>query len=319
SQDWQSLGGAFSRDAAQTLLGEVFRRTRSADVLATWLHQRVRTAFSLTGGIGIEHRTHVTTPSDVLAAIDSGGALGSPTFPSLILAAGFGNTQFPQLAISPEDGVQLGVTLRDRTRSGVAGAGGQSLSTVGTAALYKSLALPGFAHHVVAVRGAIGIADERASGYYSVGGISGSTFAIIPGYVIGEGQQTFPVRGFPAGTLIGTRAAAGSVEYRLPLFLTGNSPGSLPFFLDRSSLTVFGDYGTASCSRIVVTNEVCNRAAQLGSMDIASAGAELNVNLGVLSWDNPYRFRIGVARPTLNRVFFGQKAVQAYFVAGVSF
>jgi hypothetical protein len=319
SQDWQSLGGAFSRDAAQTLLGEVFRRTRSADVLATWLHQRVRTAFSLTGGIGIEHRTHVTAPSDVLAAIDSGGALGSPTFPSLILAAGFGNTQFPQLAISPEDGVQLGVTLRDRTRSGVAGAGAQSLSTVGTAALYKSLALPGFAHHVIAVRGAIGVADERASGYYSVGGVSGSTFAIIPGYVIGEGQQTFPVRGFPAGTLIGTRAAAGSVEYRLPLFLTGNSPGSLPFFLDRSSLTVFGDYGRASCSQIVVTNEVCNRAAQLGSMDIASAGAELNVNLGVLSWDNPYRFRIGVARPTLNRVFFGQKAVQVYVVAGVSF
>ena len=319
SQDWQSLGGAFSRDASERLLGEVFRRTRSADLLATVIRQRARTAFSLTGGVGIEHRTHVTTSADVLASIDSGGALGNPTFPSLILAAGFANTRFPPFAISAEDGVRLGVTIRDRTRTGVTGTGGQSFSTVGTASAYKSLDLPGFAHHVLALRGSAGVADARADGYYSVGGISGSSFAIIPGYVIGEGRKTFPVRGFPPGTLLGIRAASGSAEYRVPLFLIGKSPGSLPFFLDRSSLSFFGDAGTAWCPSIVRNRDVCNRANQLRRMDIASVGAELNINLGVLSWDEPYRFRIGLVKPTLNGGFFGQKPLQAYVVAGISF
>ena len=319
SQDWESLGGAFSRDASQRLLGEVYRRTRTADFLATFLRQRARTAASLTAGIGLEHRTHLTTPLDVLASIDSGGSLGSPTYPSVILAAGYGSTQFPPFAISPEDGVQLGMTIRDRTRSGVAGIGGQSFSTVGTASLYKSLNLPGFAHHVLALRGSVGIADERASGYYSVGGVSGSSFAIIPGYLVGEGRKTFPVRGFPAGTLLGIRAATGSAEYRVPLFLTGRSPGSLPFFLDRSSIAFFGDYGTAWCPSVVRNREVCNHATQLPRLSIASAGAELNFNLGVLSWDDPYRFRVGVVAPTLNRQYFGQRALQAYIVAGASF
>jgi len=62
------------------------------------------------------------------------------------------------------------VTERDRLASGVTGTGGQSFSTVGSAAIYKSLDLPGFAHHVFALRGAGGFADDKASGYYSVGG-----------------------------------------------------------------------------------------------------------------------------------------------------
>ncbi|MDB4874581.1 MAG: WD40-like beta Propeller containing protein [Gemmatimonadetes bacterium] len=319
SQDWQSLGGAFSRDAKAQLIGEVFRRTRTANLFATWLRQRVRTAFALTGGVGLEHRTHVTTPSNVLALIDSAGALGSPTYPTLTGGASFTNTQFPPFAISPEDGIQMSVTVRDRTRSGAAGTGSQSFSTVAAASLFKSLDLPGFAHHVLALRGSAGVADDRAAGYYSVGGVNGSSFEVIPGYVIGEGRKTFPVRGFPAGTLIGTRALTGSAEYRVPLLLTGRSPGALPFFLDRSSLAFFGDFGTAWCPNVVRDREVCNRAGQLARYDIASVGAELNLNLGVLSWDSPYRFRLGVVEPTQNGQFFGQKRVQMYLVAGVSF
>ncbi len=39
---------------------------------------------------------------------------------------------------------------------------------------------------------------------------------------------------------------------------------------------------------------------------LASAGAELNLNLGVLSWDAPYRFRIGLAAPLHDGALFGQ-------------
>jgi outer membrane protein assembly factor BamA len=275
---------------------------------------------SLTAGAGVEHRSHVATPSnDLLAAIDSSGALGSHTFPSLVVGAGFANYQRPPFSISPEDGVQLNVTVRDRLRSGGTAKGDQSFSTVGTAAIYKSLDFPGFAHHVLALRGALGYADERSNGYFFVGGVSGNTFEIVPGYVIGEGRKTFPVRGFQAGTIAGVRAFAGSAEYRIPLFLIGKSPSILPFFFDRSSITLFGDYGTAWCPTVRLGREVCNRAGQTTRFDIASVGGELNLNLGVLSWDSPYRFRLGAVTPTYDGKYFGRKSLQVYVVAGTSF
>jgi hypothetical protein len=321
SQDWESLGGISDRSANRNVIGELFRRTQTADLLATLIRQRYRTSMSLTAGAGVEHRTHVTTPGDLLPEIDSSGAFGSLTFPSLIAAAGFSNSQRPAFSISPEDGISVSATFRDRLRSGANATGGQSLSTVGTASLYKSLDLPGFAHHVLALRGAAGYADDRAAGYFLVGGVSGSSFQIIPGYTLGEGRKTFPVRGFSAGTLAGTRAFTGSAEYRVPLFLTGGAPGPLPFFFDRSSLSLFGDYGSAWCPNIAAGREVCNSNTTLQThrASIASIGAELNLNLGVLSWDTPYRFRLGVVSPQHNAAFFGQKSIQAYVVSGISF
>ncbi len=321
AQDWQSLGEAFSRNPARTPVGEVFRRTLTADVLATWLRVGARASSSLTGGIGIEHRTHTIDADIPLTSLDTTGGLGSPTYPTLIVGAGYNNSQHPPFAISPEDGVQLNATVRDRFNSGANGRGGPSYSAVGSAAIYKSLDLPGYAHHVLALRGSAGIADANATGYFSVGGVSGTSYQIIPGYTIGEGRLTFPVRGFEAGTLLGTRALAGSVEYRIPLFLTGNAPWTLPFFLDRSSLTVFSDYGVAWCPDIRAGREVCNvpGSAFTTKRDIASVGAELNVNLGVLSWDVPYRFRVGAAMPTQNRLTFSRPAAQVYVVGGLSF
>ena len=81
------------------------------------------------------------------------------------------------------------------------------------------------------MRGAGGWADDNANGYFAVGGVSGTTFQIIPGYVLGEGFKTFPVRGFPSGTLLGTRALVGSAEYRVPLLLFGGAPRRLALLL----------------------------------------------------------------------------------------
>ena len=54
-------------------------------------------------------------------------------------------------------------------------------------------------------------------------------------------------------------------------------------------------------------------------ISIASVGAELNLNLGVLSWDTPYRFRLGVVSPQHNATYFGRQSVQVYVVSGISF
>ncbi len=320
-QEWQSLGGVFDRDAARTFLGEVRRRTWDSDVLATWLRQRYRTSLSVTGGVGFERRTSASTPNGLLTLIDSNGALGAVNTPTLIAGAGFANYQRPPFSISPEDGVQFNVTTRDRLVSGPTGNEGQSLSTVAQGSIFKSLDFPGFAHHVLALHGSAGYADERANGYFAVGGINGSPFQVIPGYVIGEDAHTFPVRGFPSGTLVGTQAYTASAEYRIPLFLPGRAPGTLPFFLDRASLALFSDYGTAWCPSIATNREVCNVDTPIltNRFYLASAGAELNLNLGVLSWDAPYRFRVGIASPLHDGALFGQRSVQAYVVAGVSF
>lgn len=322
AQDWESLGFAFERDASRTPIGEVFRRTWSGDATATWLRTRARKQIALTGGVGIEHRTHVLDGSDLpLTSLDTTGGLGSPTFPSIVAAASFANAQRPPYSISPEDGVSLNVTVRDRFNSGANGNGDASYSTVGQAAIYKSLNLPGFAHHVLALRGSAGYSDENASGYFLVGGVSGSSYEIIPGYTLGEGRKTFPVRGFAAGTVAGTRAVTGSAEYRVPLFLLGGAPGPLPFFFDRSSLTFFGDYGVAWCPDIKAGREVCNqpRPVFTDKLALASVGAELNLTLGLLSWDTPYRFRVGLVSPTSNQNTFGRQTLQVYFIGGISF
>ncbi len=322
SQDWESLGGIFARNAARERIGELFRRTSTGEALATWLRQRARTSLSVTGGFGLEHRTHVTTGGVPVASIDSGATLGSPTYPSLIASASFANYQRPPFSISQEDGIQLGVTVRDRIQSGLNGEGPSSYSTVGAASLFKSINLPGFAHHVIALHASAGYADDNAAGYFSVGGINGGQIQVIPGYVLGEGSQTFPVRGFSPSTLIGTRALSGSAEYRIPLWMIENAPGPLPLFFDRGSVSLFGDIGSAWCPDVKIGREVCNIAGDPNltrPLTLASFGGEININVAALTWDSPYRFRLGVAVPTQNAVAFGRNGVQFYFVTGIGF
>jgi hypothetical protein len=66
---------------------------------------------------------------------------------------------------------------------------------------------------------------------------------------------------------------------------------------------------------------VCNANVTLltNRFSLASVGAELNLNLGVLSWDSPYRFRLGVVAPVHDGDLFGQRSVQGYLVAGAAF
>ena len=85
-------------------------------------------------------------------------------------------------------------------------------------------------------------------------------------------------------------------------------------------VAVMGRMGLTSTRPSIATGrEVCNRAGQDRHTDIGSVGAELNVNLGVLSWDAPYRFRLGAAHPIQNAAFFQRPGWQVYVVAGASF
>jgi hypothetical protein len=64
---------------------------------------------------------------------------------------------------------------------------------------------------------------------------------------------------------------------------------------------------------------VCIDPRQETKTDLASAGGELVINAGLLSWDSPTRLRIGIARPVHNRDALRASAWTAYITTGISF
>ncbi len=315
SQDY-TLEASLQNGGTTNVIGHLLRRTQSAALGATFVRPRARTYSSLSFGGGFERRKFISDPVELLKQLDP--ALSRQyKYPSVYLAGQWSNTQRPTLSISSEDGVSLAFTARGRTRSDSM-SNRASASIIGTASLFKSLDLPGYSHHVLALRVAGGVADRRAASSLEVGGTSSGTIQIIPTYTVGEGRRTFGVRGFPRGSLFGTRAAAGSFEYRAPLGLGGKGIGSLPFFFDRSSVSAFVDAGVADCDARPLNPTVCAPASRLGHA-IASAGGEVVLSAAIFDWDAPQKIRLGFAVPVAGRVLVNASRVSAYTAYGLSF
>lgn len=292
-------------------VGDLERRSRFASLHATFARPRVRTYSAFTIGAEFEQRDYATAPATLLPRLDPFYS-ESHRYPTLVAAAVFSNTQSPALAISPEDGFTLTGSLRQRWESST-GVAGRSAVAIGSA--YKSLDLPGFAHHVIALRAAIGAADKRSPSEYEIGGVSGSSVEIVPGISFGSAARTFPVRGFPAGAEVGIHASSASAEYRVPLAAPSRSLGLFPFFLDRVSLSLFGDAARAYCP--ARSTPACSPAASDGPT-LASGGAELNLD-SALQFDVPYRFRLGVAHPVHGAAYAGASSISTYATLGLAF
>jgi hypothetical protein len=108
----------------------------------------------------------------------------------------------------------------------------------------------------------------------------------------------------------------------------------LPFFLDRSSLSLFGDVGVAGCPRDPLYATTCAPALRPSAADsvngvtitgirfgkpIGSVGAELALAATVLEWDSQQTLRFGVAVPVLNRQTTRARTVSPYVAFGFSF
>lgn len=328
SQDWENRGYILDNSQGGAVIGTLRRRIQDATLSLTMERPRVRTYSYLSIGGGFEAREYATSPTAALDRIDS---LYQRTYyyPRATLSLGWSNAQYPPLALSPEDGVSLSGTARVRWR--LQDTSRSTTSLVGIAAAYKSIDLPGYGHHVVALRGAGGLQDNRGTGYYEVGGVSGGSLDILPGYALGEGRRTFSVRGFPPASLLGILAFQGSAEYRAPFLLPGRGLGTLPLFLDRTSLTLFADMGSAWCpgtyaARLAPSTSLCTRAdidagfVLLEPQIIGSFGGELNVVAAVMSWDAPFRYRVGYAVPAVGKEYVpGQQKPSFYFTVGLSF
>ncbi|MDQ6718825.1 MAG: hypothetical protein M3Z17_10845, partial [Gemmatimonadota bacterium] len=221
----------------------------------------------------------------------------------------------PALSISPEDGLVFSTTLRERWRSG---ASAPSPSAVAALSGFKSLDLPGFAHHVLAIRAAGGIAGDRNPSRFSAGGVSGSSVAIVSGYDIGGQRRTFGVRGYPVGAESGIRAAAGTIEYRAPLFAPSRGFRYLPLFIDKVSALAFGEAGRAYCPAAAASGAGACLPSDVGNPWMSSVGAELDIDTGI-QLDYAARVRIGIAIPTVNRQELRAPSSLVYATFGTSF
>lgn len=311
-QSWDR-GSIFSRSTTRRV-GRLDRRDQVASARLSFFRTRFRSLSQASLGVESEVRKYSTTPDSVLAKL-SERYQGSRRYPAVAASVSWTNAQRPTLSISREDGFVLNANVRQRWRQGASGL--STRTVVGSAAAYKSLDLPGFAHHVIAARIAGGFADSRAISSLTVGGTSGSSLEYFPGYSIGDGSRTFGVRGFPPSVQRGIRAMAVSVEYRAPIAAPGRGVGWLPLFLDRVSADVFGDAGRAYCPAASLDSaEACN-AADVDNPWIGSVGAELNLDTGIQR-DVPFRFRLGVAVPVAAAPG-RSKSGSFYLTAGTSF
>lgn len=314
SQNFSNADVTFSNQPTAPPFG-LSQRERIVSLQTTFVRPRFRTYTVVSLGGELENLSYSTEPDTMLKHL-SPFFSEARNFPALLASAGWSNAQRPGLSISAEDGVSISASGRQRWQSGTSG--GSTRSAIGVAAAYKSLDLPGFAHHVIALRGAGGITDDRSPDLFSAGGVSGSSLEVFPGASLGQQRRVFGVRGYPVGAEGGTRAYAGTVEYRAPLFNPSRGFRFIPIFVDRGSLTVFGETGRAYCPADAdVTNGPCG-TFNIDNPVMTSAGAELNIDTG-LQLDLQARFRLGVAFPLANRAELGAPRAQAYATFGASF
>jgi len=313
SQNYSNADVAFT-DQPDSPFG-LTEREQIVSLMTTFIRPRFRNYTIASIGGEIDRISYTTLPDTMLQHLSSFFSEGH-NFPAIVASAGWSNTQRPGLSISPEDGVSLSLSGRQRWQSGESG--GSTRSVVGVSSAYKSIDLPGFAHHVLALRAAGGLTDDRSPDLFSAGGIRGSSLEVFPGAALGGQRRVFGVRGYPASAERGIRAYTGTVEYRAPLGAPSRGFRFIPVFVDRTSLTFFGETGRAFCpSTADTTNGVCT-PANIGNPTMTSAGAELNVDTG-LQLDIQARFRLGVAFPLANREELSASRAQVYGTFGASF
>ena len=313
AQQWsvRAASNALRGDAGVPIASALLERERTLDLSATWLRRRWRSSAWLRPGAEL---------SDLALSWehpDAAGAFALRDYPLSVgatLGAGYSSARAYAISLGPQAGVSLSGSVEGhrytRPFSGEQSARGYFRFT-GRSRAFQSLALPGFARHVLALRADGGAESGSVSPGFSLGGASGGS-APLP-VQLGPGTGiAFPVRGYPEGVQSGTRAVSASAEYRFPLWLVERGLGVLPVFLERLWGDAFLDAGTAWCPGGCTRPFLYARATP---HPLASVGAELLVDLQ-LGFGAALPLRFGAALPLVDRP---SHAPQLYVRLGRSF
>ena len=188
----------------------------------------------------------------------------------------------------------------------------------GAAAAYRSLPLPGFAHHVIAGHLEGVWRTGPGADISSIGGSSGGSLDLYVSRV-GTGGSAHPVRGFPSGVRYGSRIVTGSVEYRVPLILVDRGFRQVPAFLDRISAALFTDFGDAwlpgpGGKYVRWGSGVDPSGRSRPPSPLIGSGGELRANVGLFS-EGVLFLRAGVGFPVRGP----ELGAQGYFSVGSAF
>lgn len=204
----------------------------------------------------------------------------NPTFVGGAVSANTSSASRPILSISPENGIAADALFLRRWQ--LDGPQFWSYEARGGLSGYLALPLPGFSHWVLAASVVAGKTGGSAFTTYSIGGESGDIVDLLPGATLGSGRRRFQMRGYdPRGGF--TRAVVGVAELRIPIALVAKGVPRLPLFLDRISLNLFGEVGSA-----------WNEDDSIDLTALQDVGAEVAIDLG-LGAGLPLRLRLGGA------------------------
>jgi Tol biopolymer transport system component len=289
ARDWSGAGRIALPDES---FESVLLREDRIGVDAVFYHRQWRRSAWLGFGAGLRQQEYQTYSLTEQELAGHGFRLRDlPTTASLTIRPGFSNVSMHPYSISWQDGITASMgagrwwNLDDRTLS--------YDQLQGAISGFRGYRLWGFADHVVAVR----MAGLRRSGPdaqpTSIGGPPGG----VPDFIMGTGSAAafLPVRGFQLGDRIGTRAWTTSAEYRFPLHMRG-APHLIGFSLTSVAGTLFADIGNAWCTPVEQQAEPAHGCPLIGESPLASVGAEIAINLGILH-NFPLTLRWGLALP----------------------
>lgn len=262
------------RSADGTLFTTI-ERDRNLILTADFLRPRQRSSLRITPGLGLQH-LHFE-PTGGVQLVDS-------TFTDLeaLLGIGFSTARSYPRSVSPERGWSISLLLSHQRLADELERWEMSAELLWRG--FVSFPVFGYANHVLAGRLAFGTSygRDRGAEIFDLGGLPGRPIDLGFGLAVGQ-SETYALRGYPENVQVGDRIATASLEYRFPTLLVGRGYGLWPLLLDRLSMSLFLDAGSA----------------WFDSDDIdvlASAGAELAIDLGV-NYSTVFRFRLGFAQP----------------------
>jgi hypothetical protein len=157
--------------------------------------------------------------------------------------------------------------------------GGPSFDRVdGELRLFRTLP---FAHQVIGWRLAGGLNLGRSDGDFYLGGTTAGLQTLAGGLGTVGDFATYPLRGYGAATLSGSRMVATSLEYRFPLFEVQRGLDILPIYLSQVHGTVFYDVGTAGSDKTFATNGLRHGIGfeLLGQVSVATPLSDLRAGL----------------------------------------
>ena len=309
--DWDHIG-IVNRQGGS--VGTLSQHDATLGVSAYLPRPRVRLTTYALVSTELAFRSYQTQPENLLPLLNSPELEDTDLFPRLGVALGFSTLQRPGLSVSTEDGVAASVFVRRRFAEGREGSA--TLEGIAEVSVAKSLPLPGFARHVVALRAARGATGSNSSNLFEVGGVSGGVLPLLPGVVIGDARRTFFVRGFEPATQIGPHAAVLSAEYRAPLVRVSRGVGLVPASLQKLSVLGFADAGSSWCDVVIETSTFCSSSRAPRGW-IGSVGGELAFDTA-LQYDVLYRMRLGLAKPVRGEAAASRGAT-VYFTFGSTF